>query len=68
MSLLTNGEVCGPGLDEGQVRKFRYEASFKNVLWVEAMNGNYKGEMRTFHADALKKIKHYNKEISNVSS
>lgn len=57
MSLLTNGEVCGPGLDEGQIRKFRFEAAFKNMLWVEAMNGNYKSEMFTFHVEALKVVK-----------
>jgi hypothetical protein len=51
--MLTNGEVCGPGPGAGELRKFRVQAEFGNWLWVEAMNGNYKGEMLTFDGRVL---------------
>lgn len=52
----TNGEYCGAGRDVGEIRKFRiiqYDGLF---VWVEALNGNNKGERLTFRKCDLRKI------------
>jgi hypothetical protein len=54
--MLTNGEICGPGKNEGEIRKFRpimYEGA---DVWVEALNGNYTGERLTFTATNLREL------------
>jgi len=52
--VLTNGEYIQTGPDAGQLRKFRVQAEYGNMLWVEAMNGHYKGEMLTFPGNVLR--------------
>lgn len=54
--MLTNGEICGPGRDDGQIRKFRAIMYEGEDVWVQAMNGNYKGERLTFTASNLREI------------
>ena len=54
--MLTNGEVIQSGPDTGELRKYRPIMYDGDYVWVEAMNGNYKGERLTFTATNLREL------------
>jgi hypothetical protein len=52
--ILTNGEVIQVGPDAGELRQYRLIFQDGEDSWVQALNGNYKGERLTFSTNFLK--------------
>jgi hypothetical protein len=52
--ILTNGERINTGPNAGEIRQYRLILQEDGDMWVQALNGNYKGERLTFTAETLK--------------
>ena len=58
MTVLTNGERIAAKDSNGlrPLRQFRLIAEHEGSAWVQAINGNYEGELLTFDRSVLTEI------------